>query len=134
MPFIETINSLPFTPTTPNGRGLLAPLARATGHILYTLAEIERENATAEEIVAELQQAEEHWNGRVMSPALSTAATQHAETISRAIHEAVTELPDWDGDTRSTNIQSLAHRIVGFHAQLDRELVGYTNSDPGTTL
>lgn len=136
MAFTDTIRSIPFTPNSVHARGFVPPIIRAMGHILFLTGSLADENVTvaATEAEAELQAAEDHWNARATTPAISEAIATRASTIGTAIHEARSEFASWTEANRLQNIRDLAHRIVGFCADLDRELVGLTDSDPGSSL
>jgi hypothetical protein len=136
MPFSETMAQLPFTGRTPQGSGFLPPILRAMGHVLFLNACIADEAVPVSdtEAVDELEAAFNHWTERATSENLSTATVARATLIGTAIAEASAEFTGWDEQTRANNLRDLAHRIVQFGADLDRELVGLTNSDPGTSL
>lgn len=136
MAFADTIRTLPFAGRTANASGFLPPLLRAMGHILYLAACAADANITinAGEGEAELDHAREHWNARANTQAVSTAARDRATAIGTALTEARAEWPNWDRETRTNNLRDLAQRLVQYTADLDRELVGIRDSDPGTTL
>lgn len=137
MPFSDTIRTIPFSPRTPLGGGFLPPILRAQGHVLYLLGCLADEQTTVgdADAIAELTQAKEHFDARVdASAAVSTATLGLASTISTALGEARDEYTGWAPDIRLQNLRDLANRVVAFSAALDRELVGLTGSDPGSTL
>jgi hypothetical protein len=136
MAFADTLKELPFTPRTANGSGFLPPMFRGGTHITYLLGCLsdDKTTVTPEEALAELTAAREHWNARVTTPAISTAAAGRATTILRLIDDTITEYNDWAEDSRIANVRDLSHRVGQYMADLDRELVGIPNSDPGTSL
>lgn len=136
MAFGNTIATLPFQSRSPLGSGFLPPMIRAMGHILYLVGCLADENitVTTEEAQAELEHAREHWNARATTESVSTSAAEQATIIGQAISEAHAEFADWADEAKVNNIRDLAHRILQYSANLDRELVGLTNSDPGSSL
>ena len=134
--FEETIKELPFNPRTTTGSGFLPPIFRASMHLLYLLAchADEAIEVTDEQAIDTLKQAQEHWNARTTPPSISTGCATRAATISTAIGEAITEYPTWNTDAKTSNIRDLCHRIAQLAADLDRELTGIRDSDPGRTL
>jgi hypothetical protein len=136
MAFADTLRTLPFTPQTPNGRGFIPPMLRASVHTLFLAACLADENVTVstEEALDELRHAQTHWTARTDTTAVSTATRERATTIQTALTEAIAEFEGWDENTRINNIRDLGHRIAQFTADLDREVVGLTDSDAGTSL
>lgn len=136
MAFSDTIRTLPFGARTPNGSGFLPPMVRTMGHILYLTGCLADENVTVtdEEAHTELNHAVEHWNARALTESVSTATTQRSADIGTALQEARAEFASWDAETRINNLRDLSHRILQYSADLDRELVGIPNSDPGSSL
>jgi hypothetical protein len=136
MAFVDSIRALPFAGRTQMGGGFLAPMVRAMGHLLFLLGCIADEDTpvTDEAAINELTHARDHWNARAISEAVSTPVRERAVTIGTAINEAIAEWAGWDQQARETNLRDLNHRILQYAADLDRELVGLRDSDPGTTL
>jgi hypothetical protein len=136
MPFTDTIAELPFTPRTPTASGFLPPMVRGMNHIVYLIGCMadEKVTVTPEEAIEELKHAQEHWNARTETQAVSTDSVTRATTIGRGIGEAITEFADWNEEQRITNLRNLTHRILQYTAELDRELVGIRDSDPGSSL
>ena len=136
MAFTDTIRALPFTPRTANASGFIPPMLRAMGHILYVLGCLADEAVpkTDEEVLNELRHAQEHWNARATTEAVSTPTRDRAASIGTALTEAIEEYPGWETDARINNLRDLAHRLIQYGADLDRELVGIRDSDPGTSL
>jgi hypothetical protein len=136
MAFADTIRAIPYTPRTQTASGFLPPMLRAMGHILYLTGCLADENMTVsdEEAINELQSATQHWLNRTATTATSTAINERASVIGVAIDEAISEYTSWPEDQRTQNLRDLANRIVAFSCHLDRELVGLTTSDPGSSL
>lgn len=136
MAFKDTIQKIPFEGKTKDGQGFLPQVFRASTHILFLLACINDDDVKVkdEEAVAELEEALRHWNARERTAHISTAATTTAEVLGTAIGEAGAEYADWKPDDRTKNLKDLAQRIAQFSCQLDRELTGLRDSDPGTSL
>jgi len=111
-------------------------MLRAMGHILYLTGCLADEaiEVTEEQALEELRQTEAHWSVRAETEAVSSAARTQANTILTAISEAIHEYPEWATTDATQNIRDLANRIMAYAAQLDRELVGLPNSDPGSSL
>jgi hypothetical protein len=136
MAFTDTLTQLPYTPRTQTASGFLPPMLRGMGHILFLLGCLsdDKVDVTTEEGQQELAHAMEHWNARATPAAVSTAARDRATLLGVALTEAHAEFADWDNDTRITRVTDLSHRILQYSADLDRELVGIRDSDPGTAL
>lgn len=136
MAFADTIRALPFTGRVQQATGFLAPMVRAMGHILFLMGCVADADVTvnAGEAEAELDHAVEHWNARANTEAVSTASRDRATAIGTALTEARAEWPNWNDEQRVANLRDLAQRILQYCADLDRELVGIRESDPGTAL
>lgn len=136
MPFADTIRTLPYVARTATASGFLPPMVRAMGHIIYLVGcnADEAVTVTDEDALGELRHAQEHWNARNATPAASTAAHDQARIIATCITEAIAEYPAWTADQRTQNLRDLGNRLVAHCAFLDRELVGITDSDPGSSL
>lgn len=136
MAFTDTIRSLPYAARSINASGYLPPMLRAMGHILYLTGCLADENVTVtdEEALNELQQAEDHWLARAATPATSTTINEHTTALATAFAEAISEYTEWPEDRRVQNLRDLANRVVALSCALDRELLGLTGSDPGSSL
>lgn len=136
MAFADTIKQLPFQARTPTGSGFFPPMFRASQHILYLVGCIADDDVTVTEkdALGELEEARKHWDARLKTPALSTDIITKSDLIGTAIAEAIAEYPKWKAETATTNLRDLAHRIAQHAADLDRELVGNRDADPGTSL
>jgi phage baseplate assembly protein W len=134
--FRDTITELPYNARTPEGSGFFPPMVRAIGHLLVLLEYVgdPDHNVTDEEVTTELSAAIVHWESRTSTENVSTRAIDTAHTIFTALSQLRDEFPDWNEDQRITNLRDLIHRILQYVADLDRELVGLTGSDPGSTL
>ena len=136
MAFADSIRSIPYAPRTQQASGFVPPMLRAMGHVLYLTGCLADENVTVteEEALEELRHAGAHWDARAETEATSDTVNQRARTIGVAIGEAIAEYPEWDNDRRIQNLRDLSNRIMAYSAELDRELVGLTTSDPGSSL
>lgn len=136
MAFRDTLRTLPYTPTTPNGRGFLGPVGRTAVHIGFLASAIADEDVTVttEDALTELGHAREHWAARTISEAMSTAARERAETITTALDEAIAEYGDWTDEDRANNLRDFDQRIAQLWADLDREFLGLRDSDAGTSM
>lgn len=136
MAFKESMAELPFRGLTPDGNGFFPPMMRASGHILYLLGMVadDKITVTNDEAVAELQHAQKHWVARKITDAVSDRAQKRAKDLGLAIGYAITEYPTWADTAKAGNLRDLNNRILHYAAELDRELTGLTDSDPGTSL
>jgi len=134
--FATDIAALPFAPAQPEAVGLLPPIARTLGHLMFVLEHVaaERNALTEDELLAELTHARSHWDAINTNEALSFATTAELNKVGAAIRSAAREYGGWDRDNRIRNLRDLSNRIVGFTVALDRELVGSRVSDPGFNL
>jgi hypothetical protein len=136
MAYADTIRSLPYAPRTPNASGFVPPMIRAMGHILYLTGCLADENITVtdDQALNELRAALEHWDARSETNAVSTATLARATTIQEALTLAIEEYGSWEERNRLQNVRNLANRIIAYTCDLDRELLGLTGSDPGSSL
>jgi hypothetical protein len=134
--FSDTIAELPYRATSREGTGFFPPMVRAMGHLLVLLEYVgdPDHNVTNEEAETELAAASTHWAARADTQNVSTRADERAHIIFTALTEIREEFPNWDEGQRVNNLRDLVHRILQYVADLDRELVGLTGSDPGSTL
>lgn len=135
MSFTELLAALPYNATTNDGTGFLAPYIRGVGHLVHavTWQHIAPDDATPIALAVELDHAYEHWCN-IDTNALSDNARNNIVQLCTTLDAARAELPHWDRDSRQRNLNSLAHRALAVAAKLDRELLGYANSDPGRLL
>lgn len=135
MSFTDTIATLPYAPTSDHGTGLLAPLLRSLTHLTTALVLVHRdpEGLDTAYVQRELDDALEHVSAARTS-ALSAGACTLLVNLATAIGDASNELETWDATAAKRNLQALAHRGLGIAARFDRELCGYTDSDPGRLL
>lgn len=141
---LNTLGMIPYLPQQQYAKGILPPIMRAAGHLLYLRADLANEQAnfnhlTAEEQKNEVMHAREHLAGAnlpVDLPTLSITAKNHIINLITGV-EILYAL--WDGlsaEQRINAVASAAHRTSGLACFLDRELTGITsgNSDPGTAF
>lgn len=139
MTFRESINAIPYAPSQPSATGLLAPIIRAMGHILYVAATAADPNtALADaEAINELTEAKVHLLGTlavVHNAPLSEVGKTAILNWVDAVNAANDEWNDWPADERPSSLKDLANRCAALAALLDLELVGLRNSDPGSSL
>jgi hypothetical protein len=135
MPFRDNIETIPWAPTTAQGRGFLPPIFRAASHVTYLLARhIEGAQIEEAEYLSELKEAKTHWDARNSVKSISTATIAIADRISLALENCLVEIPEWDKETKTKNLRDLVNRIAAFTAHLDREFTGARDSDPGSHL
>ena len=147
--FTTSLNNIPFAPRQANARGLIAPLIRSSGHILFLTACLSFAAAAPEgtarveimteaEAIDELNQAFAH-----VAPAniatdivLSTRGTELLTLYSGAIGNLIGSYHDWSETDRLTACRNLANRAAALGASLDRELAGLNSdlSDPGSSF
>jgi hypothetical protein len=139
MAFREQIALIPFHSTQREATGILAPLVRSMGHVLYACAALADGGYTIEEneVQYELNHAASH---------LSTSLEQvHRAPLSQrgkdlilhyveAVHNARDEFPAWNTDDRISNLKDLANRAAALAAFLDAECIGLRDSQPGSSL
>lgn len=132
----ELTTLIPFTPETQTGRGFLPPLLRGLNHILFLLACLADDTieVTNEQAINELTQAQDHWNAIEFTTNLSTAATAYVGAFQQTLRTIITDYHGWTNDVAISNLRDFTHRSMALAAFLDRELIGITNSDPGSTL
>jgi hypothetical protein len=140
--FLATIQTIPYRPNTQDATGLLPPIVRSMGHILYTAAAIAnaKDNGptlTAEEIHNEFNHAKEHLNATEDILA-QDILSELVKTYIKIYKQAITDLNDaWEGwsvEDQLYSIMATANAAVALAAALDRELTGFTRSDPGFNL
>ena len=135
MSFETTLNRLPFTATTENGRGFLPPYLRGMSHLLYLLGRAEDNARTTEQFyIDELDQSLLHWNECATTNAFTDAASTHLRNFKRAVNDYRNEFQGWARAERLSRLQDLIHRGIQLGAVMDRELAGISNSDPGSRL
>lgn len=139
MTFATELAKLPSHATKKDAEGFLPPIARTTGHLLFVLANLALPEGAArvlqdDEILGELEHANEHWGALDHNNALSATADTHVKNFGKALRDAYDEFPNWSAEDRVRNIRDLANRLTSLTVVLDRELVGRTGSDAGYTL
>lgn len=139
MNFREAIAAIPYAPVEPNATGIVAPIMRASGHILYTVGALAEPGYTIpeEEVLNELRAAQAHLTGTiaaVATAAVSTACIERVSTYVIAVGLAADEYADWPEDERGRNLKDLADRSAALGSFFDTELAGLYRSDPGRSL
>ena len=135
-----------YNATSTNARGLIAPLIRASGHILFLLAALDHmeQNPTAtplmteEEQINEFRHAQTHLDAENLPTLaiLSEAARGRLIYLSTYVASAARNYETWTPEQRMDITREFANRIAGLGASLDRELAGVSagESDAGTSL
>jgi hypothetical protein len=133
--FTQIIQPLLTPPaTTSTGQGILGPLMRAYGHLLWSLAKSFEDTLTSDERQAELQHASDHVGSLdLTTPALSTSSFAAIETFQTALIHARLYCDGWDHETSTTNLRSLANAAVYLCTALDRDVLGL-RADPGASF
>lgn len=136
MAFADTIRQIPYAPAGNQAVGFLPPILRSMSHILYLTGCLADENVNVEnqEALNELNEALTHWIDRAPSSATSTAINEKLRLVGEAISEALNEYIGWNDEQRTQNLRDLANRVVAVSCDLDRELLGLTGSNPGSSL
>ena len=137
--FREAIAAIPHNPSDQMATGILAPIMRASGHILYAVGALAEPgyNLTDEEVGREIDAAAAHLIGTVTTAErapLSTAAKDIVRNFSTAVLAAGLEYRDWPHDERGRNLKDLADRATSLAAFFDNELAAVRGSQPGRTL
>lgn len=141
--FIATLTSIPYVPRQVMARGIVAPILRATGHLLFvyavlSLPEDSQTILTEEEQINELLHAKEHTDISTLTDlqTLSTAVQGQIATFSEGVHVLHAEYPAWTRDERQAALLAITNRAAGLGVVLDRELAGVPadRSDPGSSL
>lgn len=138
--FNAALETIPYSPAQSDARGLLAPLMRASGHILYLIGATAEEKHVVmpEEEKNELTAAAAHLadTSLLTLPVISDEANRHIKTFVTAVGIARDNFEGWSPEDRTTALRNLANRAAGLGAFLDRELTGINpaQSDPGSAL
>jgi hypothetical protein len=143
--FTTYVTEIPYNPRNENAKGLLAPLVRSMGHILFLLAVVSSETeagpviCTPEEKQNELNHAKDHLPPLVdieNSPILSSVAKLNILTYASAIDYLKNDWAGWEHDDQVTTLRAAANAAAALAAFLDRELAGFRTdqSDPGFSL
>ena len=138
--FSTRLNALPFTPSQENARGVLAPLMRSAGHLLFLMAA----TSTTPPLITDAEQTNEldHAAAHLAATNLasinnfSTAGKNHVEAYVDLVGAAQRSWGTWTPDNRAAALRNLVNRSAGLASYLDRELIGLTpaQTDPGTSL
>lgn len=138
--FATAITLLPTDPSRQReATGILAPIIRAGGHILYALAasiDEDKYTISPEEVLDEIRHAEAHLFAAVDATTdapISAVAKAYITAIRLAAVAYITEYESWNNGEGIANLRSLANATAAVGAYLDRELAGLT-SYPGSSL
>ena len=135
--FEEAIATIPFTPSTEQGRGYLPPFMRAGGHLLYLLGRLSdtpTRRPTDNQVRSELDSLKLHFDNFIVPDYMSNRAKELTQNWRNAFDALDTEILGWEQDTRITNLQMLENRLMAVVSFMDREILGIQNSDPGNQL
>ena len=137
MAFEQSIQELTFTPATENGRGFLPAIMRASGHFLYILGRLSdtpTRRPTDNQIRAEIDAVKLHFADMTVPDYMSSSAHTQITNWRAAFNDLDEEIIGWDNDVRISNLQMLTNRTMQLRANLDREILGIRESDPGQSL
>ncbi len=137
MAYNDIIKQIPFEAKQKDAKGILPPIIRAISHIVYVaaLTADEDRDFNSAEAKTELEHAHEHWNAIAAgNENLSDGTRTNLVIYGLALRAAIDEYDEWDHATRIKSIKDLAQRVAAMSATLDREFVGLTDSDAGTSL
>lgn len=139
MAFTDSIEAIPFQPGGQMATGLLAPLIRSMGHVLYCCGASAEPSytLTIQEVQDELTHATDHLATTlevVHNAPLSQRAKDLILHYVQAVHDAQTESAAWSADDTTANFKNLANRAAALAAFLDGECVGLRGSYPGSSL
>jgi hypothetical protein len=137
---ISDISQTLIAPTQTNATGLVAPLLRATGHLLYALAASSSTppTMTPEEERDEIAAAALHLNATFTAPdeCLTVNIKDFQSSLVRNVNSAVAGWTNWSAEDHPRVLMALINECLSFGCRLDRELAGIRNSDsnPGSAL
>lgn len=142
--FSTAIATIPFAPRQENAKGIIAPLIRATGHLLFLLAHITvqaSENHTPltdTEQQQELTDAANHLTASNFPdlPTVSTTAKTHLAAFVLGVNNARDNWTTWAADARGGALRDLTNRAAAIGTILDREFTGLAANavDPGSSI
>jgi hypothetical protein len=140
--FIAFTTEIPYSPRAQNATGLLAPLVRSMGHLLYLgaiLSKAKADGVIYEEAYTELGFAKDHLPQTIFindSPVLSQTAKIYINTYIASVCDLEEYWNEWDEDARLRCIIATVNAVAALAAYLDQELAGFlpNQSDPGTLL
>ena len=143
--FTTALNAIPYSPRQAQAKGIIAPLIRSSGHILFLTACLSAmavpEAAaimTEEEAIDELRQASAHVDPANIPRTIefSTRGAELLAVYTGAINTAVAGYHDWTAADRLTACRNLSNRAAALGAFLDREFTGIpeAESDPGSSF
>ena len=116
---IAVLDEVGEQPTEVQSFGLIAPLMRASGHLLFALAgmknETEAAQMTAEEVSREISDAATHLNIQRTEPSiLSTTSQRHLTDIASACTYAAENNPEWTTEQREQVLTVIVNNVAGF--------------------
>jgi hypothetical protein len=136
--FVTTLHRMVIPSTQANATGLIGPLMRAMGHLLYALAASAATppTATPEEIKDEINAAAAHLLGttNISEDCLSNEIIVALDTIQETTNHANVLWDNWEDNVKKENLILLINAYMSVATKLDRELAGITDSDPGSSL
>lgn len=137
MTFEDIAATLPFTPSTEQGRGFLPPMTRAIGHLLYLLGRISdtpTRRPTDNQITEEISAIQLHFTEFTVPDFMTENTTSYVNNFKALLDSTAENLVSWDEDTRKSNLTILNNRAIEVMKHLDREILGITDSDAGQNL
>lgn len=135
--FEEAISEISFAPSTENGAGLLPPLTRTAGHLLYLLGRLSdtpTRRPTDNQIREEIDSTKIHLTNLTIPDYLSTSTKDILDKWMRASEALFEQIATWEMETRIQNLRALCNRTIQLMVVLDRETLGLTESDAGQSL
>lgn len=143
--FLTYAAEIPYNPRNDNAQGLLAPLIRSMGHILFLLGIMAAQTPegqvlmTPEEKQNELTHAKDHIPPLADisdSPVLSTLAKTNILNYAALVAALEADWTSWNHNEQLSTLRATANAAAALGAFLDRELAGFRTdqSDPGRSL
>lgn len=134
--FESITSTIPVFNTTEHGKGFLPPFFKAAGHLLY-LAGRQAESATRKpndvDIQDELESCLKHLDN-VNVEGVTPRVAEAVFTIRAMVEHTQKEYRLWEAKERDKNFIKMAHIASLVMPVLDRELLGYRDSDAGILL
>ena len=140
MSFTDHINAIPYDATIPDrATGILAPIMRTTGHILYLYGALAEPGyvLNEEEAHRELEHAADHLRATdsyISEAPISTRAKDILTNFINATRVASEEWDNWPETDRGPRLRDLANRAAAIGSFLDGELAGIEGAHPGSSL
>lgn len=134
--FADISKSLPFRATTKEGRGFLPPFLRAMNHFLTIMQFVEESKKKDKMpfVIEELKEAVTHITAINVGPFLSSTAKETLINFGKLAQTAHVEASSWTEDQIVENCKILMDRGAMVASMLDRELIGLSDSDPGSQI